>query len=165
MKKIYLLSIIIIVISSCTASQSPINTVDYNTLDPIGDLIKKDSITKNFIYGFKQDLEAHNWAYVLSYFDKENFKTQQKIGVDTIQYIAEGMGLNYIDNKLEPRENDPGKYSMLNNMIFLDYRGFKKDDNVFTIYGYVKMYTGGDKRFEMRCVKAGDKMIIIPPVG
>ncbi|RPI14053.1 MAG: hypothetical protein EHM58_17250 [Ignavibacteriae bacterium] len=165
MKKLYFLFLILPVLYSCNASQSTITIFDYNTLEPIQDLIRKDSVAKAFVYLFKQDVETHNWVYVLSYFDADNFKFQQKIGIDTVQYIAEGLGMNYVDNYLEERENNKGKYSKLDNIIFLDYKGFTKENNVITIYGIAKMYTGGDKRFKIHCIKSGNKMIIVPPLG
>lgn len=128
--------------------------------------IKVDKPLKVFLLRLAKVIEEHRWNDVLTYFDPENFRVQREIGVSTPQYIADGLGLGYVDNHLIPREGDSSEYSKLNSIETTRYTGYETTEwGGIIIRGKVALYNGEYRDLTLYIVQTDGGYTMQPPVG
>jgi len=107
-----------------------VGTSDYARLWELGrestqqtvTLHTSDPLLNQFLSDLRRDVEAHDWDRVLSYFREVNFGLQvEYLGMTKAQYLAEGLGLGFVDNNLIPRPGDVTEFKGLNSIQSIDF--------------------------------------------
>ena len=131
-------------------------------------LVIQDRILEKFLGDFIDRVEQHDWELALTFFSPENFQMQTEIGIGRAQYLAEGMGLNYVDNQLIPRPGDNSEFAKLNSIVNLKITAMEKPDSsgYFNVQGLVVLFDGSTRtvRLILRRTQTGG-YIIEPALG
>jgi hypothetical protein len=160
-----LLTFSAVIIYSCTTTKPPFNTWNEKDVMPIGKLTS-DAVYSAFLKNFKTDVESHNWNKVMVYFDSENFKSQQRLGIDTSQYIQEGLGLNFVNNIIKKKIKDKSVYSRINNIKDITFDSYRNSTgDLIEIFGNVSTYDNEELYIRIDCKKNDKQIVIIPPIG
>ncbi|MBN2078175.1 MAG: hypothetical protein JW838_04365 [Spirochaetes bacterium] len=136
-------------------------SIDGSPLYPIR---RAPSDLRFFAHDFAAAFGRRDWDRVLGYFDRANYRAQLGIGIDTEQYLIEGMGLNPGD--LEAVAD--ATYPRLTSIVVVKFVGYETDRPGYyaTLYGYA--VTGEGKKLRIILLIKKDELqglVVSPPVG
>lgn len=117
-----------------------------------------------FAHDFAAAFGRRDWEGLLSYFDRENYRSQLAIGIETEQYLIEGIGLNPEELEEVPDATHP----RLTSIVVIRFIGYETDRAGYyaALYGFA--VTGDGKKLRiMLLIKRDERqgLVVSPPVG